>query len=90
MGGKEVPLVATAPFAYLRFHGDAKKYAGNYPDDVLADHARRIQHLAGEVDSVWIYFNNDIGGHAVSNAKTLARLLRATGAQAPRPGLVRV
>jgi uncharacterized protein YecE (DUF72 family) len=90
MGGKEVPFVVTAPLAYLRFHGGEKKYAGNYPDEVLAEHARRIQHLAEKVDDVWIYFNNDIGGHAVRNAKTLIRLLENANTAASQLELVTV
>jgi uncharacterized protein YecE (DUF72 family) len=77
MGGADVPLAATAPFAYIRFHGGDNKYAGNYPENALAAHARRIEAIARNVNDVWIYFNNDIGGHAIHNAKTLARLLNA-------------
>jgi uncharacterized protein YecE (DUF72 family) len=75
MGGAEMPLEATARFAYLRFHGPAGKYRGDYPDSLLRSWARRIEGLATDVDSVWVYFNNDIGGHAITNAQTLREML---------------
>jgi uncharacterized protein YecE (DUF72 family) len=84
MGGADVPLVASASFAYVRFHGGEQKYAGNYPDELLERWAGRLREIGGEVESVWAYFNNDIGGHAIHNAKTLARLLEAPGGH---PGL---
>jgi uncharacterized protein YecE (DUF72 family) len=76
-GGADVPLAATVRFAYLRFHGGGQKYYGNYPYDALEEYARRIRELAREVDDIYIYFNNDIGGHAVTNAQTMAGLLHA-------------
>lgn len=68
-----VPLRVTAPAIYLRFHGD--RYAGSYSYDALAGWAARIAawHDAGH--DVFAYFNNDIGGHAIHNARTLMELL---------------
>ena len=75
MPGVECPLAATTNFAYLRFHGAESKYAGDYTDDALRDWARRLRQLARDVDDVWVYFNNDIGGNAVTNAMRLRELL---------------
>lgn len=77
MPDTDCPLVATAPFAYIRFHGTGPSYSGRYTDKMLDDWAGRIHSLAGGLDDIYIYFNNDIGGHAVDNAKMLARLLHA-------------
>jgi uncharacterized protein YecE (DUF72 family) len=71
----ETPEVATARFAYLRFHGSGSTYGGDYPDDVLRNWAGRIERLNG-VDEAWVYFNNDIGGYAVENAKTFRAFVR--------------
>jgi uncharacterized protein YecE (DUF72 family) len=68
------PVLATADFAYIRFHGAGEMYGGCYPDAELEEWAARIAGL--KVSSVYVYFNNDIGGHAVRNAQTLARLLQ--------------
>lgn len=75
MGGADVPLQVTAPFAYLRFHGSGETYGGAYPDQRLFEMARRIACL--HVDSAWAYFNNDAEGHAVRNAITLRDILSA-------------
>jgi uncharacterized protein YecE (DUF72 family) len=73
--GVECPLVATARFTYMRFHGSRARYRGKYTDAMLEDWADRLSSLAREVDEVYVYFNNDAWAHAVTNAKTLAGLL---------------
>lgn len=75
MDGKEWPLVPTAGFAYARFHGGGEKYSGNYPDAALRKYAGRFQAVAGDVRDFYVYFNNDIGGHAPRNAESLARIM---------------
>jgi uncharacterized protein YecE (DUF72 family) len=77
MSQSESPMIATADFAYVRFHGTTSRYAGNYSDEQLEDWANRIRQLARDsnLNSVYTYFNNDIEGHAVNNAQTLAQLL---------------
>jgi uncharacterized protein YecE (DUF72 family) len=69
----------TSHLAYLRLHGpaDATMYAGSYPDDELQQWADRIRTWEAEGHRVVVYFNNDLGGHAVRNARTLRRLLSA-------------
>ncbi len=74
------PLLATADFAYVRFHGATGLYYSRYSDDELEDWARRIAELAGDLEAVYIYFNNDAEGYAIENARTLRqRLICATG-----------
>jgi len=75
MPGTECPLAATAPFAYVRFHGPGEGYTGCYTDRDLACWAERLRGLASGLDSVFVYFNNDIGGYAPANARALAELL---------------
>ncbi|HWC29596.1 MAG TPA: DUF72 domain-containing protein [Dehalococcoidia bacterium] len=75
--GLECPVVATGDFAYVRFHGAGTRYGGNYPDDALREWAKRIEGLSRSgTREAWVYFNNDLGGHAVENARTLAHLLQ--------------
>ena len=59
----------------MRFHGTNKKYAGNYTDTMLADWAKRLKTLSRGLDDVYVYFNNDLGGHAVRNAQRLEEML---------------
>jgi uncharacterized protein YecE (DUF72 family) len=69
------PLVATADFAYIRFHGSAGLYSSCYSDEELLDWAGRISKLSQGLKEVYIYFNNDAEGFAVRNAHTLRQLL---------------
>ncbi|MCK4273319.1 MAG: DUF72 domain-containing protein [Dehalococcoidales bacterium] len=71
MPGLACPLLATADFAYIRFHGRDSLYSSFYSDEELADWAGRIGDLAVNLDSVYIYFNNDIEGFALKNAATI-------------------
>ncbi len=65
------PLVATADFAYIRFHGSTGLYSSNYSDERLADWAWKLADLAAYLKEIYIYFNNDAEAFAISNAITL-------------------
>jgi len=65
------PLMATADFAYVRFHGSSALYSSCYSDEELADWAKRLADLAANLKAVYIYFNNDAEAFAVRNDKTL-------------------
>jgi uncharacterized protein YecE (DUF72 family) len=69
------PVVATADFAYVRFHGSAGLYSSNYSDKELAGWAKKIARLGKNLKSIFIYFNNDVAGYAINNAGTLGGLL---------------
>jgi uncharacterized protein YecE (DUF72 family) len=68
------PEELTANFTYVRFHGTTGRYAGNYPDHILEQWAERIQSWSTKLQQVFAYFNNDVGGHALHNARTLWRM----------------
>ncbi len=72
------PLVATADFAYVRFHGSRKLYSSCYSDQELSDWARRLADLGGKLEEIYIYFNNDAEAFAVKNALTLGEYLQGT------------
>ncbi len=69
------PLLATADFAYIRFHGKDSLYSSCYSDEEMSDWAGRIREMAKGLNAVYIYFNNDIGGYALKNAETIRELL---------------
>ena len=77
--GAGIPAVRrdTAGLRYVRLHGPPRGplYAEGYSDAELRAWADRFAawHAAGQ--DVYVYFNNDIGGHAVRNARTLCRFL---------------
>lgn len=68
---------ATTDFVYIRMHGPDQDsmYAGSYPHQELRRWAQRIAGWDADGTDVWMYFNNDLGGHAVRNALALRELL---------------
>lgn len=68
---------ATSELVYIRMHGPDQDsmYAGSYPADALRRWAERILVWEREGRRVLVYFNNDLGGHAVWNAQTLKAML---------------
>jgi uncharacterized protein YecE (DUF72 family) len=70
------PLVATANFAYIRFHGSTGLYSSCYSDEELAGWAKRLANLATNLEAMYIYFNNDAEAFAVRNAITLRGYLQ--------------
>lgn len=70
-----VPVPQTAGWWYLRRHGPGDAYSGCYPDSSLRADARWAagQLVAGREG--YVFFNNDVAGHAVRNALTLRRML---------------
>jgi uncharacterized protein YecE (DUF72 family) len=67
----------TADFVYMRFHGNGQLYASNYDENELIDYARKIGKWLEEGKQVWVFFNNDIHGYAVQNAKALSNFIPA-------------
>jgi uncharacterized protein YecE (DUF72 family) len=68
------PPRLTGRFRYVRFHGRAGKHGGRYGAEVLAPLARDFARWSRTGD-VFVYFNNDVGGHAISDARDLLAML---------------
>ncbi|OBI74791.1 DUF72 domain-containing protein [Mycobacterium sp. E740] len=77
---------ATSRLVYIRMHGPDQHsmYAGSYPDDELRRWADRILEWDGEGRRVLVYFNNDLGGHAVRNAQTLKAMVAGANGREPK------
>jgi uncharacterized protein YecE (DUF72 family) len=76
LGGVRTPLEITADFSYVRFHGPGTaKYSGSYSRSQLKGWAERILIWQKTLKSIYVYFNNDIGGWAVNNATMLRQLV---------------
>ncbi len=71
------PGLRTASFAYLRFHGPRRLFASRYGREALRPFARRIRTWLREGSDVFAYFNNDVEGYAVEDARALASLVAA-------------
>jgi uncharacterized protein YecE (DUF72 family) len=66
-----------APFVYIRRHGSSEQlYAGSYSPEAIQRDAERIESWTEEGRDVFVYYNNDIGGHAFRNALDLRSVLR--------------
>jgi uncharacterized protein YecE (DUF72 family) len=76
MSPLHVPLRLTAPLVYIRFHGHPT-YSGDYSDHTLQTWAERLTTWHSEHPDIFVYFNNDVGGYALKNARTLKRLVQA-------------
>ena len=71
MPGSTSPRLAVGPIAYVRFHGTAGKYVGRYSAVELESWSEWAGEQSRQGRRVWCYFNNDIHGHAVDDAKAL-------------------
>ena len=61
----------TADWAYIRFHGSTQLYRSSYSDDELAAWAEFMRTACADCKQIFCYFNNDFGGVALGNAKSL-------------------
>jgi len=62
----------TSDVAYIRFHGKGSWYDDNYSNEDLQHWKQKLEHI--EAAKLFAYFNNDIGGYAIGNAKYLRSL----------------
>jgi len=77
MRGSRSPLEPIGSFVYLRLHGAGTRYGGRYPAMELTQWAERLAGWAAEGRDAYVYFNNDVGGHAVRDAERLRERLAA-------------
>lgn len=77
VGGRVRPdLVTTAPFVYLRMHA-GEGAGGGFTGEQLDWWAGRLRSVGRTGKDRYVYFNNDPGGHAPRDARTLLDLLGA-------------
>jgi uncharacterized protein YecE (DUF72 family) len=75
VSGPQLPedRTVTGGAVYLRFHGLNTGYAYDYTDEDLQPWADWLRTQPGG----FAFFNNDVGGHAVENARRLTQMLSA-------------
>ncbi|MDD4951612.1 MAG: DUF72 domain-containing protein [Desulfovibrionaceae bacterium] len=71
LAGARSPMPVAGEFAYLRLHGPGPAYQGCYAEEELRFWAEQVLAWAGRGLDVYVYFNNDQGGHAPANASRL-------------------
>lgn len=69
------PHLVTSRDIYVRFHGPDGRFSTSYPKTTLRRYAGLCREWASSGYAVWIFFNNDIGGHAPRNALALKELI---------------
>lgn len=72
---RKIPVVAD--YVYVRRHGmlPGKKYQKLYSEAEMKRDARQVKKWLKEGKDVFVYFNNDVFGHAVMNADQLVGLV---------------
>jgi len=68
-----VEVEPTGAVLYVRLHGPGSLYASGYTEE-------QLRHLVGLFNRIaapeaYVFFNNDVGGHAVRNAQQLRELV---------------
>jgi len=57
----------------MRRHGSGSgRYSGQYSPEQIATDTRNVENWLKDGRDVYVYYNNDIGGHAYYNALELA------------------
>jgi uncharacterized protein YecE (DUF72 family) len=81
---RKQPMWRTADWGFVRFHEGKGADAPGYDRDVLRRWVRRIAETWSTNADVFVYFNNDSGGHAVRDAVAFAELAEAAGLSTTR------
>jgi len=67
--------VITASFVYIRMHGSKTMFSSKYTKKEIQSLASKIKDWLKTKD-VYCYFNNDVSGYAIENAKELLNLTK--------------
>jgi uncharacterized protein YecE (DUF72 family) len=76
-GGKRFPglEIATTDTVYFRLHGDEKLYSSSYSDEKLEKYAFMIKDWLMDEKQIWVFFNNTILGHAITDSQRLYQMI---------------
>ncbi len=66
---------AVGPIVYARLHGDEELYASGYTDESLDLWAEKLRGWTADGRDAFVYFDNDIKGHAPYDAMRLVERL---------------
>jgi uncharacterized protein YecE (DUF72 family) len=79
MRGSATERIRIGPIVYVRFHGPSGRYQGGYSADALRSWAAWFRDQLDSGTDAYVYFNNDVGGHAPQDALTLRGMLGGNG-----------
>lgn len=69
-------IIGNTTSIYYRFHGLHELYKSPYTTEELQEFVSDLKNSPG-ISTAYIYFNNDIEGNAIRNAKQLVELLKS-------------
>ncbi len=76
MEQRRSPIVDTASFRYVRWHGPGEvAYTGRYGRNRLRPLTRHVRDWCGSGQDVYVYFDNDEAGYAPTDALALQDML---------------
>jgi uncharacterized protein YecE (DUF72 family) len=67
--------MVTAKNIYIRFHGPEELYASSYSNKMLNEFGKKFKGWIKQGHVIWTYFNNDIHGYAIEDAKKLIEIM---------------
>ena len=67
--------IVTARHVYIRLHGPDGSYATKYTFRALRQLAKKCQSWRVKGLDCWVFFNNDIHGYAIENARQLDKMM---------------
>jgi uncharacterized protein YecE (DUF72 family) len=91
LGRPATPLWRTADWGYVRMHEGTASPRPSYGRTALGTWLDRIDAawpMASAAADVYVFFNNDRGGAAIRNARTLNRMAGRRGVAVAAPGRV--
>jgi len=65
-------LIDSGKNLYIRFHGVPLLYGSEYSEEEMLQWAEKIKNCSS-AENCYIYFNNTMNGHAISNAKNIRK-----------------
>ena len=81
---RKQPIRRTADWGFVRFHEGTGAQAPGYQRDVLGRWVARVAEIWPRDADVYVYFNNDAAGYAITDAVAFAELAAAAGLSTTR------
>ncbi len=81
LAGRTAPQIVTSQLVYIRLHGPAGPYQGQYSDEALSAWSRSISSWRREGRDVYCYFDNDQAGYAAQDARRLQEMCGRSASQ---------
>ena len=76
MTGSQVVEPNRAPFVYVRRHGSQALGRGGYSHEQIHSDAEQVRQWLGQGRDVYVYYNNDLDGWAVVDARQLQKTVQ--------------